>query len=180
MKFRRVVTGLRDDGRSTVIFDSDSPNILEIPVWPGLAMATLWTTAETPAGNSGEEDRALVPVGHDPPPLGSIFRIYQFPPDSARPPNCGSLLGLQGATEEDWANIHPMMHATNSVDYLVILSGEMTMIMEDRSEVILRSGDCIVQRGTKHAWSNRASVPVVLIAVLIDGGAPSRDGGKQD
>ncbi len=172
MRFRRVVTGLAADGKSTVVLDSESPHVVEVPVWPGLAMATLWTTAETPADNTGAQDRALASVGHDPQPRGSIFRIYNFPPDSARPPDCGKLLGLGGATEEDWANIHPMMHATRSIDYLVILRGEMTMIMEDRSEVVLRPGDCVIQRGTKHAWSNRGREPVVLIAVLIDGGAP--------
>jgi mannose-6-phosphate isomerase-like protein (cupin superfamily) len=172
MQFRRVVTGLRPDGKSTVVFDSQSPHVVEVPVWPGLAMATLWTTAEIPVDNTGGEDRALTPVGHGPLPRGSIFRIYQFPPDSARPPECGKLLGLEGATEDDWKNIHPMMHATNSVDYLVILKGEMTMIMEDRTEVVLRPGDCVVQRGTKHAWSNRGTEPVVLVAVLIEGTSP--------
>jgi mannose-6-phosphate isomerase-like protein (cupin superfamily) len=172
VKFRRVVTGLRRDGKSTVVLDSESPHVVEVPFWPGLAMATLWTTAEMPADNAGSDDRALTPVGHSPAPSGSIFRIYQFPPDSARPPDCGRLLGLEGATEEDWKNIHPMMHATRSVDYLVILSGEMTMIMEDRSEIVLRAGDCVVQRGTKHAWSNRGTDPVVLIAVLVHGSAP--------
>jgi mannose-6-phosphate isomerase-like protein (cupin superfamily) len=58
------------------------------------------------------------------------------------------------------------MHATDSVDYLVVISGEMFMVM-DEGEILLRAGDCIVQRGTKHAWSNRGSMPCVMAAVLV-------------
>ena len=170
---RRVVTGLAPDGRSTVISDGPAPNAISVPFWPGLALTSLWVTNETPAPNSGREDASNQMVGHDPPPNGSIFRFYEFPPDDAMPADCGKMLGLTGATEEDWKNIHPMMHATKSVDYLIILKGEMTMIMEDRSEVVLRAGDCVVQRGTKHAWSNRGKVPVLLFAVLMDGKAPA-------
>ena len=63
---------------------------------------------------------------------------------------------------------HPTMHKTNSIDYLVVISGSMHMLMEE-GEVELHAGDCIVQRGTNHAWVNRNGKPCVLAAVLIDG-----------
>ena len=69
-------------------------------------------------------------------------------------------------TEEDQAK-HPTMHKTNSIDYLVVISGEMWMVME-KGEVLLRPGDCIVQRGTNHALKNKGDKPCLLAAVLID------------
>jgi mannose-6-phosphate isomerase-like protein (cupin superfamily) len=149
--------------------DGPAPNAMSVPFWPGLAMTSLWMTNEVPVINTGSDDASSQPVGHDPTPNGTIFRFYEFPPDTAMPKDCGKLLGLTGATEEDWNTIHPMMHATSSIDYLIVISGEMTMIMEDRTEVVLRPGDCVVQRGTKHAWSNRGTTPVLLFAVLVDG-----------
>ena len=62
---------------------------------------------------------------------------------------------------------HPSMHKTNSIDYLVVISGEMWMVMEE-GEVLLRQGDCIVQRGTNHAWVNKSGKPCVIAAILID------------
>ena len=69
-------------------------------------------------------------------------------------------------TAEDSAK-HPTMHKTNSIDYLVVISGEMWMVMEE-GEVLLKAGDCIVQRGTNHAWKNKGDKPCLLAAVLID------------
>ena len=70
-------------------------------------------------------------------------------------------------TAEDQAQ-HASMHFTDSVDYLVVISGEMHMLMEDGTEVLLQPGHCIVQRGTKHAWVNRGDVPCVLAAILVN------------
>jgi len=163
---RRVVTGLNAEGKSTVVSDGPSPSVIALgPVWPGLQVTTLWTTDGSPADNTNKTDGALAQVGHDPSPNGTIFRFYEFPPDSARPPAPSKLLGLSGWTEDD-LKINDMMHATNSIDYLVVLSGEMTMVMEDKTEVVLRKGDCLVQRGTKHGWSNRGKEPVLLFVAL--------------
>lgn len=165
-KCRRVVTGLNAAGQSTVISDGAAPNVISLgDLWPGLSVTTLWATDHTPADNTGATDPTLQQLGHDPAPQGTIFRFYEFPPDAVRPPNPSKLLGLQGWTEDD-LKINDMMHATNSIDYLVVLSGEMTMVMEDGSEVVLRRGDSLVQRGTKHGWSNRGAEPVLLFVVL--------------
>lgn len=166
VKCRRVVTGLDAAGKSTVIFDGPAPSVIGLgDLWPGMQVTTLWATDGSPVDNSGNADLSLQQLGHDPSPNGTIFRFYEFPPDSARPPMPSKLLGLQGWTEDD-LKINDMMHATNSIDYLVILSGEMTMVMEDRTEVVLRRGDCLVQRGTKHGWSNRGKEPVLLFVAL--------------
>jgi mannose-6-phosphate isomerase-like protein (cupin superfamily) len=166
-KIRRVVTGLNAAGKSTVIFDGEAPNSIGLgDAWPGLHVTTLWTTDQSPVDNRGDADLSLQPAGHDPTANGTIFRFYEFPPDSVRPPMPSKMLGLSGWTEDD-LKINDMMHATNSIDYLVVLSGEMTMVMEDRTEVVLKRGDCLVQRGTKHGWSNRGKEPVLLFVALV-------------
>ena len=78
-----------------------------------------------------------------------------------------SSMGSENIPSETDSKQHPTMHFTDSIDYLVVISGEMNMLMED-GEVLIQQGDCIVQRGTKHAWVNRGDVPCVIAAVLID------------
>ena len=171
-KIKRFVTGLNDEGKATVIYDDYAENIMEIGGWPGAYVSELWVTNETPVNNDGREDRAARPIRHDPTSGGSIFRVVEIPPEkdvhveidaSAAFESMGS---HNKPSDEDAAK-HASMHFTNSVDYLVVISGEMHMLMEE-GEVLIKQGDCIVQKGTKHAWVNRGDVPCVLAAVLID------------
>ena len=172
-KARRFITGLNEKGQSVVTFDDYAQNVMEIGGWPGAYVSEIWVTDACPADNSGSEDASLRPVRHDPSPSGSIFRVVEIPPErSIRDAGIDadaafeSLGSSQRPSEEDTER-HPSMHFTDSVDYLVVISGEMHMLMEE-GEVLLRQGDCIVQRGTKHAWVNRGDVPCVIAAVLID------------
>lgn len=165
---RRVVTGLDAAGKSAVIMEGESENVVSLDAWPGLHVTTLWVTDEFPVVNRGDEDQGLRSAGHGPSENGTVFRYYQFPPDSNRPENPTALLGLEGATEEDLA-IHPMMHATESIDYVVVVSGRISMVMGDGSEIDLGPGDCVVQRGTKHAWSNKGTEPACLFAACVAG-----------
>lgn len=167
---RRVVTGHNEDGMSTILFDDMGTNVTHIPSWEGLYVTELWVTSEMPVDNNGGEDRALRPMKHDPDPSGTIFRLVEIPPESKTKFNAKGIfteLGSSNKPTEADSERHPTMHKTNSVDYLVVISGEMIMEMEEGSTV-LRQGDCIVQRGTNHAWVNRSSEPCLIAAVLVD------------
>jgi mannose-6-phosphate isomerase-like protein (cupin superfamily) len=168
---RRIVTGHDARGRSNITFEGPATNIMDIAGWAGARVTELWVTNETPADNDGLEDRGGRPIRHDPEPGGTIFRVVEIPPETQ-----GGMLDAEAAfaqlgstqapTAADHAQ-HATMHVTDSVDYLVVMSGEMHMLMED-GEVLLKPGDCIVQRGTKHAWVNRSGKPCVIAAVLVD------------
>ena len=169
-KIRRVVTGHNADGRANILFDDLAPNVTELKGWPGAAVTELWVTDEAPVNNHGAVDRSLRPMRHDPTPAGTIFRVVEVPPErvGARI-DAASTFAQLGSTHqpraEDSAR-HPTMHKTDSIDYLVVIAGEMWMVMEE-GEVLLRQGDCIVQRGTNHAWVNRGDKPCLLAAILI-------------
>jgi mannose-6-phosphate isomerase-like protein (cupin superfamily) len=168
---RRIVTGHHADGRSCVTITDDVPNATEIKGWPGLWVSEVWATNEMPVDNMGGTDQGARPVRHDPTPNGTIFRIVEVPPESSSSPIDAQaafthLGSTNKPTKEDSAK-HASMHKTRSIDYLVVISGEMSMVMED-GKIELRPGDCIVQRGTNHAWVNKSGKPCVLAAVLID------------
>jgi mannose-6-phosphate isomerase-like protein (cupin superfamily) len=167
---RRIVTGHDANGRSNITFIGDATNFLDSPAWPGSRVTELWVTEEIPVDNKGLVDRGARPIRHDPVPGGTIFRVVEIPPESKSTIDTAAAFAALGSTKvptaEDSAK-HPSMHATDSVDYLVVISGEMHMLMED-GEVLLKAGDCIVQRGTKHAWINRSDAPCVMAAILVD------------
>jgi mannose-6-phosphate isomerase-like protein (cupin superfamily) len=170
-KIRRFVTGHNAAGKSVVMLDDHAPNATEIEGWPGLGVTEIWVTDEMPVDNSGSKDRSLRPMRHDPTPSGTIFRVVEIPPEGAGTAiDPDATFGHLGSTHKPSAADsakHPTMHKTDSIDYLVVMSGSMHMLMED-GEVELREGDCIVQRGTNHAWVNRSGKPCLLAAVLID------------
>jgi mannose-6-phosphate isomerase-like protein (cupin superfamily) len=100
---------------------------------------------------------------------GSVFRVIEYPPDSVRLKTLDPerFFGGMGTRAADAATRkHPGMHKTDTIDYCVVLSGEIWAVL-DEGEVLLRAGDCLVQRGTNHAWSNRSDTPCVIAFVLI-------------
>lgn len=167
---RRIVTGHDTRGRSVITYDDDGPNAIEVKGWPGLFVTELWVTGEMPVDNMGTTDQGARPMRHDPTPGGTVFRVVEIPPEGRGSIDTRAAFEHMGSHNkpraEDTAR-HASMHKTNSVDYLVVASGEMWMVMED-GETLLRTGDCIVQRGTNHAWVNKSDKPCVLIAVLVD------------
>lgn len=141
---RRVVTGHAMDGRS--VFVSDAPTPTSRVVAGGAVFHELWNTEGTPAPIVAEEDEptrrhALVP----PPPRGSIIRIVDLPPGGSSP-----------------------MHRTETIDYGVVLSGEVHLVLDDE-ETLLHAGDVVVQRGTDHLWANRGAGPARMLFVLLEG-----------
>jgi quercetin dioxygenase-like cupin family protein len=167
---RRVVTGHDARGKSVIVRDEPSPHVLEVPGMPGLSLTNLWVTEQAPADNAGGADAAARPVVLEPPPGGTIFRIVDFPPEG--PPGPGfdrarafQSMGAGHAMDPD-ASRHPAMHKTDTVDYALVLDGEIWALM-DEGETLLRAGDCLIQRGTNHAWSNRTTRPCRMAFILV-------------
>jgi hypothetical protein len=168
---RRVVTGHNAAGKSIVVSDAPTPHVFSRS--KGSAVVhELWETTKTPADNRGNAD--AIARGHrlQPPPNGSVFRVIEYPPDSerlaaiAREHALPDESGRAAATDRNNPR-HAGFHKTATVDYAIVLSGEIYAMM-DEGEVLLKPGDVLIQRGTNHAWSNRTSEPAVLAFVLID------------
>jgi mannose-6-phosphate isomerase-like protein (cupin superfamily) len=128
-------------------------------------------TDQTPADLSGTRDRAAVEIGINPPRGGSVFRIVDFPPETEEmrkldPKTMHASLG-DGVPKRGLPPRHPAMHATRTVDYAIVMAGEIDMLLDD-SEIHLKAGDVLVQQGTNHAWVNRGKEPCRIAFVLID------------
>ena len=141
---RRIVTGWDAEGRSTIVLDAEAGNYTDHS--PGVRTTEIWETGRAladAAATSGVEHRQFT---LEPPDAGTIFRYVEFAPG-------------EGVDE-------PFMHMTNTVDYIVIIEGEIYCVMEE-GEVLMKAGDALVQRGTRHAWVNRSESPCLLASVLI-------------
>jgi mannose-6-phosphate isomerase-like protein (cupin superfamily) len=168
-RVRRVLTGHDAEGRSTFLADGIAPNMKEMPSFPGLALTDLWETSGAPATNAGDGDAADRPIRLEPPRNGTILRIVEFPPDATRPKDSDGSAGFKaiGAGHaQDRHSADPMMHKTSTVDYIIVLKGEIYAVMET-GEKLLRAGDILVQRGTNHSWSVRGAEPCIVAAVLV-------------
>jgi mannose-6-phosphate isomerase-like protein (cupin superfamily) len=171
---RRVVTALIDDGRAGGLFDGAKPHKGVRPVRKTVSRR-IWVTSETPADIGGNKDRGEVEIGISPPQGGSVFRIIDIPPT---PPEVAALPAdahhkEQGADapKRGWLPRHPQMHRTRTVDYALILEGEIDMLLDD-SEVHFKKGDVLIQQGTNHAWVNRGTEPCRIAFILIDSQEP--------
>jgi hypothetical protein len=168
-RVRRVITGHDADGASKFIEDGLAPNVKEMASMPGLALTDLWETSAAPASNAGGKDAAARPVRLEPPKNGTILRIVEFPPDSAWRSGADgreAFKSIGAGHAQDRSSGDPMMHRTSTVDYIIVLQGEIHAIME-KGEKLLRAGDVLVQRGTNHSWSVRGNEPCIVAAVLV-------------
>jgi naringenin degradation protein FdeH len=142
---RRVVTGHDARGRSVVVADSTAPRSHAVP---GATFHELWNTAASPAPIGPEEPREPTdrPLVTPPDPFGTIVRIVDLAPRSRSP-----------------------MHRTETIDYGIVLAGEVVLVLDDGNETALGAGDVVVQRGTDHAWVNPGDEPARMAFVLVDG-----------
>jgi quercetin dioxygenase-like cupin family protein len=149
---RRVVTGHTPDGVSVIVSDGPVPVSRTLPE-NGVAFHEIWNTEGTPARITALEpaEPTRRPLAVPPPPHGTKIRINEFAP--------GHLDELRRQSP---------MHRTATIDYGIVLEGEITLILDD-SEVTLHAGDVVVQRGTDHAWANRGDATAKVVFVLIDG-----------
>jgi quercetin dioxygenase-like cupin family protein len=150
LQFRRVVTGHDANGRAIVKIDEVAKNLTSSR--PGATAAVVWTTQGFPVDNTGEEDAGLRQTGTTL-DNGTVFRILELAP-----------------------GVSPRNHRTDSIDYAVVMSGEVDMELDD-TVVHLKAGDVLVQRGTIHNWVNRGTAPCVIAFVLI-AAKPVTVGGK--
>jgi hypothetical protein len=172
---RRVVTGHDRDGRSVIQEDGPPRRSVTLGGGSGTTFHELWNTRASPApidrasGEPAEAGISLLPPRH-----GTRIRILDIPPDdgsvAALPREAVEALfeaiGAGHALAEDPP--HPLMHRTETIDYGIVLEGELVLIL-DRGETVVRAGDVIVQRGTSHAWANRSDRNARIAFVLIDG-----------
>lgn len=174
---RRIVTGHDDAGRAIVLEDRTAPSIRHNPSHPGHVSVELWKTAAAPVAVAAEEtDPTTGPKQIHPPHHGTVFRISEIPPETDEIRNMSAAqvaeafkaFGNDAISTFTQAKRHPFMHRTESVDYALVLDGEVHLVLDD-SEVLVKTGDVIIQRGTNHAWSNRSGRPVRMLYVLIDG-----------
>ena len=170
-RFRRVVTGADASGRSRIIAD-DEPPALTVEERPGYRVANIWVTSETPASVSAP-DRVATHQGILPPPRGNLLRVIDYPAEATDPVErkrqlAATFRKLYPDAEHHVDDKHPGMHRTLTVDYAIVLEGEIVAMLDD-SETVLRAGDILIQRGTNHAWANRSGKPARICFVLIDG-----------
>jgi len=174
---RRVVTGHDENGKAIVISDGPAPFVHVNAVNPEWYSTDIWRTGETPARIVPVADEpTLGPRRQMPQKRGTVLRINHFPPESEdvrqMDPEASrrafAALGNEQAATFGKGGRHPLMHRTETIDYAIVLAGEITMVMDDR-DVELKAGDVLVQCGTNHAWSNRSNAPCIVAFVLIDG-----------
>jgi mannose-6-phosphate isomerase-like protein (cupin superfamily) len=168
---RRVVASQSASGKAIFTHDGPAPNV-KYRQATGIYSTLLWVTDETPADNARQGDGADRECGTAPPPSGTIFRIVDFPPPSKVPETVSNeaVLKEMGITEgppESAAARSPFMHRTKSIDYAIVLEGEIDMLLDD-SEVHLSAGEILIQRGTSHAWVNRGTHWCRVAFVLVD------------
>jgi mannose-6-phosphate isomerase-like protein (cupin superfamily) len=169
---RRIVTTHDKDGKAIVLTDGPAPNVRVRP-GTGITATLLWTTSQMPARYTNA-DRGNDTVATAPPPGGTVLRVVEFPPESTMQHGDNPLaaMGLAHDNMGRRPTTHPHMHATDSVDYAIVIEGEIDMLLDD-SEVHMTTGDILVQQGTNHAWVNRGDKPCKIAFVLIDAaGAP--------
>ena len=168
---RRVVTGLDARNHAVVLFDSSIPLKQDSPV---LSSTNFWITDSTPPSLS-MQDTANRPIGVSPPDNGTKFRLVEFAPlDPATEAKLPPEMIMKGDSHPPQKGIpvkHPMMHRTRTLDYAVVLSGEIDMMLDDTS-VHLKQGDVIVQQATNHGWVNHGTQPCRILFVLMDSKEP--------
>jgi mannose-6-phosphate isomerase-like protein (cupin superfamily) len=171
-EIHRVVTTLDADNKSTTLADSQVP----LNVSPsGNAGAVLWLTTASPAGLSFNEDAAK-PIGINPPDDGTVIRVVEIPPlkpgeEAKLPPDLMMKIVGDHAPARGVPVSHPLMHRTRTVDYAIIMSGEIDMMLDDKT-VHVKAGDVVVQQATNHAWLNHGTEPCRIIFVLMDSKEP--------
>ncbi len=173
---RRVVTGNDGNGRAMVVSDGPAGNVKQSPHRPGVIITNLWMTDAMPAKVRGEGDAGERLVALEPVASGTNFRIVEFPPeqdyigqvDAEGARHAFAEMGGEHAIVGGEKPRHPFMHRTQTLDYALILTGEIYLVLDD-SEVLMKAGEVCVQRATNHAWSNRSKAAARVAFVLVDG-----------
>ena len=175
---RRIVTGHDDQGRAVFLEDAAVPRVQRIGGPHGPLFFEVWNTTDTPAPldpASGEPPETGIQLA--PPRNGTRIRVLDIPPDDARlealtPEEAKAHFAEVGAADASShsgsGSKHAFMHRTETIDYGIVLEGELTLIL-DVGETVVRAGDIVIQRGTNHGWANRSGKHCRIAFILIDG-----------
>ena len=170
----RVVTGHDTRGKAVVTSDGPLPTVVELDAAAGSVFHEVWSTATFPVVIDNGPDPTTGPLTLAPAPHGTRIRFIDFPPESeetldpSRAKGIFAEMGGEDASTVGTDAPHPLMHRTETLDYGVVIEGEITLVLDD-SEVPLAPGSVVVQRGTNHAWANRSGRPCRMLFVLLDG-----------
>jgi mannose-6-phosphate isomerase-like protein (cupin superfamily) len=175
--FRRIVTGHNAAGQAIIQSDAPPPRVKKLGD-NGPTFYEVWNTTDTPAPidrSSGEPPEKALTLA--PPRRGTRIRVLDFPPETEQMRKVSSAEALEhfkeigaGAASRhgSGASNHPFMHRTETVDYGIVLEGEIVLIV-DEGETLVKAGDIVIQRGTNHGWSNRSGRNCRVAFILIDG-----------
>ncbi|MDC2972340.1 cupin domain-containing protein [Gammaproteobacteria bacterium] len=168
---RRIITGHNENGKSIITMDGPPARSIGEDVG---GLFELWNTDGNEVISSDVIDRADDEIILSPPSGGTKFRYFQInplpedvPEDMLQEIAADAFEKVGAAHHRVDTTKHPAMHKTETVDYIILLKGDVTLIL-DEEEVNLKPFDVVVQRGTNHAWVNNGNEPALLIAVLID------------
>jgi hypothetical protein len=172
---RRIVTGHDARGAAIVSEVGALSKVVAIDKIPGTIFHEVWSTSGSPARIDNGPDPTQGDLRLPPPENGTRIRFVDIPPDTEeflthgaqRMQDAFAQVGDASASTVRADSPHPLMHRTESVDYGVVIDGEITLVLDD-SEVALHQGDVVIQRGTNHAWANRSSKPCRMLFMLID------------
>jgi len=175
--FRRIVTGHDDAGNAVILSAAPPTRVQQVGGPYGPTFFEVWHTCETPAlidRQSGEPAESGLTLA--PPRGGTRIRVIDFPPEgeairALTTTAAAEKFSEMGGAEASQARAgapHPLMHRTQTVDYGIVLEGELTLVV-DRGEITVHAGDIVIQRGTNHAWANRSGSNCRVAFILIDG-----------
>ena len=168
---RRIITGHNKHGKSIITMDGPPARSIGEDVG---GLFELWNTDGNDVNSSDDIDRAAADIILSPPDGGTKFRYFQINPLPEGVPEeimqeiaADAFEKIGAAHHRIDTSKHPAMHKTDTVDYIILLKGDVTLIL-DEEEIDLKPFDVVVQRGTNHAWVNNGNDPALLIAVLVD------------
>ena len=175
--FRRIVTSHDANGKAIILSDTSPERTYMIGGPNGAKFHEVWNTRQSPAlidNSVGEPAETSLVLG--PPKGGTRIRVIDFPPEGEEIRNLSKeeagkhfkSMGGEDASKAGQGAAHPLMHRTATIDYGIVLEGEMTLIV-DQGEATIKAGDIIIQRGTNHAWANRSGKSCRMAFILIDG-----------
>ena len=175
--FRRIVTGHDEAGNAVIVSEAPPTRVVQVGGPGGPTFFEVWNTRETPAlidrQSSEPAESGLVLA---PPKKGTRIRVIDFPPEGEEIRGLSEAearakfdtMGGAEASRSKAGAPHPLMHRTETVDYGIVLEGELTLVL-DHGETTIRAGDIVIQRGTNHAWANRSGRNCRMAFILIDG-----------
>ncbi|MES2261718.1 MAG: cupin domain-containing protein [Pseudomonadota bacterium] len=174
MKSRRIVTGHDADGKSEIVSDQAAPRTSAFEHVPGFVASMLWSAEAHPVVPNHAGDPTAAAVSWLPPAGGSKLLLITFPPDAVMhgpafdPLAAGrEYLSTIPGLAEKFESEHPGMHTTDTLDYGVLLEGELWLELDGGRETLLHRHDVVVQQGTRHAWRNKSTQPATMLFVLI-------------